>query len=190
MRLAEYLGISTTNFRGKYLHNQFLRHKDNSDACIFLGKTGCTVHKDRPMVCRLYPLARTRLENGEEIFFEVRPHPESEGEYGQASIVDLYLLSQDVGPFIGAENAYLELIQKMATASLNVEDLATTDKAISQPEINNSQWILDPDPVIEGYCKLKGMQFPSTAEEKLEMHLSALYAWVNGEWDPSPAKLG
>ena len=184
MRLAECLGISTSDFREKYLINQFLRHKDNSDACVFLYLTGCMVHRDRPLVCRLYPLGRARLENGEEIFFKVNPHPESEGVYGQASTVDQFLLSQDVEPFIGAEKEYLELLKKMAGAALDVEETEHSGNTITIAEFDDSKWILDPDPVIFRFCQLKDLNFPSTAEDKLEFHLNALYAWTEGEWNP------
>ena len=185
MRLAECLGMSTTDFRQKYLINQFLRHKDNSDACVFLQKTGCGVHRDRPLVCRLYPLGRARLENGEEIFFRVNPHPESEGEYGQNSTVDQCLSSQDVEPFIRAENRYLDLIKKMASSVLDakVEDNTQDSNSLLGTD-HDSKWILDPDPVIARYCQLKGLEFPSTAQNKLTIHLDALNAWIEGEWNP------
>jgi uncharacterized protein len=184
MRLAECLGISTSDFREKYLINQFLRHKDNSDACVFLDITGCMVHRDRPLVCRLYPLGRARLENGEEIFFKVNPHPDSEGIYGQASTVGHYLLSQNVEPFIRAEKEYLELLKKMAGAALDVEETEHSGNTITIAEFDDSKWILDPDPVIFRFCQLKDLNFPSTAEDKLEFHLNALYAWTEGEWNP------
>ena len=184
MRLAECLGISTSDFRGKYLVNQFLRHKDNSDACIFLDEAGCRVHRNRPLVCRLYPLGRARLENGEEIFFKVNPHPKSEGEYGHSSTVGQYLMSQSVEPYIRAEKAYLLLIQQMAGAALDAKEAENSQSTISLAEFDDSKWILDPDPVLAGYCEFKGIKFPSTSQDKLEIHLRALYAWVEGEWDP------
>ncbi len=184
MRLAECLGISTSDFREKYLINQFLRHKDNSDACVFLDITGCMVHRDRPLVCRLYPLGRARLENGEEIFFKVNPHPESEGVYGQASTVDQFLLSQDVEPFIRAEKEYLELIKKLAGAALDLKETENLSNTSSPAEFDDSRWILDPDPVLNRYCEFKGIRFPATSRDKLEIHLQALFAWVEGEWDP------
>ena len=190
MRLAECLGISTSDFREKYLNHQFLRHKDNSDACIFLSDKGCTVHKDRPLVCRLYPLGRITTENGEDLYIEVTPHPESEGVYSEESTVYEYLLSQNAEPFIDAEKAYLELIQQMACAATNSSDSKALDHAINSPEALdeeyvNTEWILDPDPVILKYCELKNIPFPTRTPDKLELHLQALYAWVDGKWDLS-----
>ena len=184
MRLAECLTISTTDFREKYLYHQFLRFKENSDACVFLDEKGCTVHKDRPLSCRLYPLGRARLENDEEVFIEVTPHPESKGEYGQELTVDTYLKGQGTEPYLKAEKAYLEVVQRMAAAALEMTEKYDPDNMINQPAESNADWILDPDPVVMNYCKWKNIKFPSGTEHKLEIHLKALYAWVDGEWDP------
>jgi len=135
-------------------------------------------------VCRLYPLGRARMEKGEEIFFKVNPHPESEGEYGHSSTVARYLISQGVEPFIRAEKAYLELIQKMAGAALDKNEADNPENSISLEQSDDSKWILDPDPVLERYCVFKGIKFPSGSNDKLEMHLQALNAWVQGVWEP------
>jgi uncharacterized protein len=135
MRLSGLLGIATTEFRQKYLNQQMLKHKPDSDACIFLGENGCTVHKDRPLVCRLYPLGRLRLNNGREIFTELTPHPESEGEYGTSSTVEGYLQTQEVESYLQAEKSYSEVITQMANAALsgNVQSAKSRSK---KKEIN------------------------------------------------------
>ena len=46
---------------------------------LFLGERGCTVHADRPLVCRLYPLGRHIDEHGAESFYHLEPHPQTEG---------------------------------------------------------------------------------------------------------------
>tara|TARA_R110002050_G_scaffold3931_1_gene20060 strand:+ start:860 stop:1330 length:471 start_codon:yes stop_codon:yes gene_type:complete len=112
MRLSSHLGITTTEFRHNYLNGQLLKHKQHSDACIFLGENGCTVHKDRPLVCRLYPLGRLRMADGKEFFTELAPHPDSAGIYGTTSTVNSYLKEQAVKPYLNAENIYMKLIKK------------------------------------------------------------------------------
>jgi uncharacterized protein len=182
MRLAECLDISTTVFRSNYLKGQFLRHKDNSSACIFLMESGCTVHKDRPLVCRLYPLGRIRLDNGDEFFPEFTPHPECKGEYGEKSTVEGFLHTQETAPYFFAENAYRELIKKMTEASMDTS--GTTDIVADTQEMIDPEWILDPDLVINKYCTMKGIGLPSCVDDKMKMHLKALHAWVDGEWNP------
>lgn len=183
MRLSGLLGISTTEFRQKYLNQQMLKHKPDSDACIFLGEDGCTVHKDRPLVCRLYPLGMLRLDNGREIFTELTPHPESEGEYGILSTVDGYLQTQEVESYLLAEKSYREVITQMANAALSGSQPHAKSRS-SKKKITGfsyADWVLDPDPLILLYCNSKKIEFPVEAQKKLELHIEALYAWINGE---------
>ena len=61
---------------------------------LFLGPQGCTVHPDRPLACRLYPLARWTSPEGEESFGHLEPHPQTAGLYGTSGTVDNFLTSQ------------------------------------------------------------------------------------------------
>jgi uncharacterized protein len=187
MRLSGLLGIATTEFRQKYLNQQMLKHKPDSDACIFLGENGCTVHKDRPLVCRLYPLGRLRLNNGREIFTELTPHPESEGEYGTSSTVEGYLQTQEVESYLQAEKLYSEVITQMANAALsgNVQSAKSRSKKKKLTGFSNTDWILDPDPLILQYCNMKKIEFPVETQKKLELHIEALYEWVQRKSSPA-----
>jgi Fe-S-cluster containining protein len=186
MRLSGLLGITTTEFRQKYLNRQMLKHKPDSDACIFLGENGCTVHKDRPLVCRLYPLGRLRLDTGREIFTELAPHPESKGEYGTSSIVEGYLQTQEVESYLQAEKSYSELITQMANAALsgNVQLVKSRSNKKKIAGFSYTDWILDPDPLILQYCNMKKIEFPMEIQKKLELHIEAIYAWVQKKSSP------
>lgn len=186
MRLAGLLKISTTEFRQKYLSQQMLKHKPGSDACIFLGEKGCTVHKDRPLVCRLYPLGRLRLDNGREIYTGISPHPESKGEYGTSSTVEGYLQTQNVDSYLAAEELYRKVIINMANTALNDDQQSAKRRSGNKTEtgFDYTDWVLDPDPVIMQYCKFKKLQVPEEPEEKLRIHIMALNAWVEDEWEP------
>jgi Fe-S-cluster containining protein len=75
-RLAARLGISTTVFIAEHtdaggVHLRF----DDEGACVFLDAQGCSVHEDRPLVCRLYPLGRHLDGSDIETFSEVEPEP-------------------------------------------------------------------------------------------------------------------
>lgn len=186
LRLSSCLGISTTQFRKKHLDGQFLKQNKVSGACQFLGKEGCTVHKDRPLVCRLYPLGRLRMDNGNERFTELEPHPKSKGVYGGASKVGDYLKTQKVSSFLKAEKSYLKLIQQMAITALNDES-CKKDEAVpfkgTKKAIGYTDWVLDPDPIIEKYCASKNIETPTKVEQKLKFHLVAIQSWVEGKWD-------
>jgi uncharacterized protein len=185
MRLAVFLETDTTSFRDNFLDGQYLKHKDSSGSCTFLKESGCSVHKDRPLVCRLYPLGRIRFDDGEEIFPELVPHPECQGKYGESDTVEKYLETQETESYFHAEKSYRAIIKKMADAvSLSMADTDLSGIDLDKSSENDPGWILDPDPVIKKYCKLKGFGVPSGADEKLALHLDALNAWVEGEWNP------
>jgi len=52
--LARYLGLSTTEFIAGHTEagGTVLRSKENGD-CGFLNESGCAVHPDRPLACRI-----------------------------------------------------------------------------------------------------------------------------------------
>src|ERR1019366_8586782 len=85
LRLARRLGMTTTEFIARHTEagGTLLRMRDENDrACIFLDDKGCSVHPDRPLACRLYPLARWVDPDGRESFGHLTPHPKTEGIYG------------------------------------------------------------------------------------------------------------
>jgi hypothetical protein len=162
-----------------------LNHKRDSDACIFLGENGCTVHKDRPLACRLYPLGRLRLDNSRGIFTELSPHPESDGEYGTSSTVDGYLQTQDVENYLQAEKLYRKVIIQMANTALSGDQPSVKSRSNKKKKTGFSytDWILDPDPLILLYCNMKKIELPVETQKKLELHIEALFAWSKEELD-------
>src|SRR5215470_9862277 len=72
-RLARNLGLTTTEFRAAWTeHGDGLAlRQTETGACVFLGSEGCTVHPDRPLVCRLYPLGRHVSADGSEAFSRI-----------------------------------------------------------------------------------------------------------------------
>src|SRR3954447_5435042 len=57
LRLSRQLGISTTEFLREHTEagGTVLRTREDR-SCVFLGEKGCTVHPNRPLACRIYPL--------------------------------------------------------------------------------------------------------------------------------------
>ena len=43
---------------------------DGRGSCVFVGKSGCTVYKDRPGACRTYPLGRAAVSRTEGVIEE------------------------------------------------------------------------------------------------------------------------
>ena len=70
LRLARRLGMTTTQFIEQHTEagGTVMRMRDeNNRACIFLNQQGCSVHPDRPLACRLYPLARWVDPDGQSL---------------------------------------------------------------------------------------------------------------------------
>lgn len=112
LRLAQHLDLSTTAFIEEYVTPETALVRKPDDSCIFLGAHGCSVHSARPLVCRLYPLGRHISGDGEECFFHMVPHPDTEGVYGEDGSVGDYLRSQGALPFLAAADRYLSIFQR------------------------------------------------------------------------------
>jgi Fe-S-cluster containining protein len=89
-----------------------LRSNPDRD-CGFLGERGCSVHPDRPLACRIYPLARWVSPDGAQSFGHLTPHPRTEGVYGKSGTVQDYLDQQQLAPFFQISERDGRLYQRM-----------------------------------------------------------------------------
>lgn len=109
-RLARRLGIGTREFRMRHTIEargaELSREADGT--CVLLGPYGCTVHADRPLVCRLYPLGRKVSAEGTESFHRLDGHPESDGRFDGHGTVGDYLEAQGAVPYMRAADAYFD----------------------------------------------------------------------------------
>lgn len=104
LRLARCFGLTTAEFCAKYTEQggPVLRVKPDA-GCIFLNSEGCSVHPDRPLVCRLYPLGQIVDREGKERFGSMPLHPDCLGVLGKDGTVESYLNSQEVKPYFRIE---------------------------------------------------------------------------------------
>src|SRR6266700_2871554 len=93
-RLARNRGGSTTAFIANFLDRGVYLHRVENGACVFLGPEGCTVHPDRPLVCRLYPLGGHVGPDDTVTYSHVEPHPETKGVYGREGTMADYIARQ------------------------------------------------------------------------------------------------
>jgi Fe-S-cluster containining protein len=186
-RLARNRGIGTTEFLARFTERSgtALRRTEEG-ACVFLTPQGCGVHPDRPLVCRLYPLGRRVTANGEETFREVKPHPQTEGVYGENGTVQDFLDRQGVQPFIEAVDRYVEVVVRMSAAltQSEAEDRQLkqdVEEAVGQLLQGNNEdtpkWI-DMDLVVSRFCATPGVSIPSDVSVKMAVHLRALEEWI------------
>lgn len=135
-RLAAGVGMSATAFRERYtdcggtrliFNGAALGHGPDSHrgkpACsLYDATSGCTVHANRPLVCRLYPLGRKRRE-GRTIYhhtdsrlpcFDLCP---TITDFPLMSVGD-YLRGQDIASSEAAHDAYAALAYGMVKAAM------------------------------------------------------------------------
>jgi Fe-S-cluster containining protein len=184
LRLARYLCISTTQFIENHTEagGTVLRPKENGD-CGFLGEHGCSVHPDRPLACRIYPLARWVSPDGVESFGHLTPHPKTEGVYGTLGTVQNYLDHQQLGPFFEMSERYGKLYQKMVEMleKLDPEELdRRSDRRASVDELPRgtfaSMWV-DIDASI---ANANGVSRDGqiTINEAIDRHVNRIDAWL------------
>jgi Fe-S-cluster containining protein len=174
-RLARNLDQTTTEFRAAWTLDgagTVLKQTDTG-ACVFLGDDGCTVHPDRPLVCRLYPLGRRVLTDGTESFSRTEGHPQSAGEFTKDSTIADFLESQDVAPFAEAADEYF---QWLCAAQDFLGADGPPDRPVNLAESANlAADLIDFDTSIARYCAATGAAEPTDIEERKRLHLELLY---------------
>jgi hypothetical protein len=186
LRLSRNLGISTTEFIGSYTEagGTVLRTRQENGACVFLNERGCGVHSDRPLACRLYPLARWVDPNGHESFGLLTPHPQSEGVYGVGGDVEDYLRGQGVAPFFAMGNTYGEVYGRMLTVleRLDPSELDSRPErrvAISEMAAGSlGSSLLDIDATVDAYCAQHNCEKPTDVDKLVELHVMAVLEWL------------
>jgi uncharacterized protein len=187
LRLARHLGMTTTEFIAQHTEagGTVLRMRDeNNRACIFLNEQGCGVHPDRPLACRLYPLARSVDPAGHESFGHLTPHPKTEGVYGAGATVGAYLEQQGAASFFEMGDRYGAVYQRMIDrlASLDADELQRrpsrrNDVDQTEPGFAASPWI-DIDKTVSEFCDANRRPVPDDIEGTVAIHIEALETWV------------
>lgn len=180
-RLARRLGISTTLLIAEHLDGQRYLRRRADGACVFLGAEGCTVHPDRPLVCRLYPLGRRVVDGTPEGYSLLAPHPESAGEYGQGGTIAEYVAAQGAASFFAEADAYLALLRRLfdawweAVPEGDVLPAPTAGEDGSEPPD-----LQDVDVVLAKYCAEKRLPEPVVLEERTALHRRLIGEWLDG----------
>lgn len=124
--LSKEKGITPKEFRDLYcdfggiqLRFDGKKDKKGQNACSqYLNHKGCSVHKGRPLACRLYPLGRQIQFDTAQYIYEGDTFPcltdcSEVLELPKLSVGD-YLKGQEADPFEQAQDAYLVLMQNIA----------------------------------------------------------------------------
>lgn len=189
LRLARHFKLSTTEFIAKHTQSggTVLRTTEQGN-CGFLGPMGCTVHADRPLACRLYPLGMQVSPEGEITFGSLHPHPQTEGVYGTDGTVANYLATQGTDPFLAANAAYEKLYEHMVSVLAKIDDSELAQRPERRAKINDmdtgtlaSAWM-----DIDGIAGQADGEIELPLEEQVLAHIRRLEELVS-DMDPQSA---
>jgi len=167
-RLASNRGVSTAQARDDFTIDGALRQQEDG-RCIFLGDQGCTVHADRPLVCRLFPLGRV-IDAAGKVHFVPYPDPlAAHGEFGKAGVVADYLEAQGATAFIAAADAYFAFFCRA-----NAQMSAGTP-VVADPDRD----LLDIDSELAAACAASGIAEPEDLLDRMWLHISLLDAMLD-----------
>jgi Fe-S-cluster containining protein len=186
LRLARNRSISTTELIAEFTeHGGTTLKVQPNGACVFLGDAGCTVHADRPLVCRLYPLGRIVQADGTASYVECEPHPETAGLYGNEGTIADYVKSQGATPYIAANERYYTLLVKLTRAFAALDEVSTVENGekLAALEIESARFV-DVDAIVKDECERTGELFPSDIESLVGRHLQLLERWA--DQSPTP----
>lgn len=184
-RLARNLGTTTTDVIARFTIDggTALASRANT-ACVFLGPEGCTVHPDRPLVCRLYPLGRIVQADGTETFVENEPLPQTEGLYGEDGTVGSYIQSQSVAPYIAAADRYYAVFARLmirgearGTGLGDDAGRATAPSDDESAELDPRVFI-DADLAAWTDANRGGAPVPADVDALVDRHLALIERWA------------
>jgi Fe-S-cluster containining protein len=188
LRLSRRLGISTTEFFERFTEagGTVLQTREDDRGCKFLGPQGCTVHPDRPLACRLYPLARWISPDSDESFGHLEPHPQTAGIYGTRGTVDDFLTAQGLPPYFAMADRYGDLYDRMVAIMERIDPDDDVDRrAERRAEIDEldagtlvTSWF-DVDATVGAYCRERNLAVPTDVDAVVDLHLEAVGAWLD-----------
>jgi uncharacterized protein len=178
-RLARKLGQTTTDFRIAWTRKSAgtMLKQTETGACVFLGENGCTVHSDRPLVCRLYPLGRRIGAGGSERFSHLKSHPQSAGQVTADGTIAEFVEKQGAQPFIVAADAYFFWVCAANDYLYAAANSPPSDKPVE--DVTAATALLDMDVAITRHCNSAGIIEPQDIEERMRLHLQILYQHIN-----------
>jgi uncharacterized protein len=188
LRLSRRLGISTTEFLPRYTEagGTVLQTRADDRSCVFLGPHGCTVHPDRPLACRLYPLARWTSPDGDESFGHLEPHPQTAGIYGINGTVEAFLTAQGLAPYFEMADRYGVVYDRMVAVLERFDPNEDVDRRTERrAEIDEvdagtlaTAWF-DVDATVGAYCRERSLAVPTEVDALVDLHLKAMDAWLD-----------
>ncbi len=153
-------------------------------SCVFLDERGCSVHPDRPLACRIYPLARWVDPDGDESFGHLEPHPQTAGVYGDRGTVADYLEAQGLAPYFAMGDRYGAVYERMVDLLERMAPAENERRAERRAEVDEmdagavASSFFDVDATVADYCRARNLAVPAEIDALIELHIAALNAWL------------
>ncbi|HKA26286.1 MAG TPA: YkgJ family cysteine cluster protein [Gaiellaceae bacterium] len=186
LRLARRLGLTTTEFFARHTEAGGTVLKTREDrSCVFLDEHGCSVHPDRPLACRIYPLARWVDPYGNESFGHLTPHPQTAGVYGDKGTVADYLAAQGLAPYFAMGDRYGAVYERMVGLLERLAPAESERRAERRAEVDEmdagavATSFFDVDATVADYCRVRNLAVPTEVDALIDLHLSAIGAWLD-----------
>lgn len=183
-RMAACLNLSTTDFISTHTEKGVYLKRREDETCLFSEQKGCTIHPDRPMVCRLYPLGRNVSLDGQESFKVIDIPPYCKGKLSKKGTIQSYIESEGLLPFMQAADQYLTLFEKLALALkeavLSGDTEALPDWLYVSPGADLQEpfpGLLDMDRVIRKQGTT-GDSIPADPYDKMVLHIRLIEEWL------------
>src|SRR5207253_2475897 len=154
-------------------------------ACVFLGERGCTVHPDRPLACRVYPLARWVSPGGAESFGHLEPHPQTAGVYGSNGTVADWIAAQGLEPYFEMNERFTALYHRMVDVLSRLNEAEDHLRLERREAVNEmtpgalASSFLDVDATVWRYCHDHALEPPADTAGLMDLHIRAIEEWLD-----------
>lgn len=140
LRLRRRLGVNSRDFIKEYTYMTFggesqlpmailkTQKDDKLQRCVFLKKNLCSVHEDKPVRCRIYPLGRIMADDGTSYFFLQNVPSYCQVGHGREWTLEEYLKESEVETFVDWSDRLLKPVLEMDFEKYKA--LPMTDKVL------------------------------------------------------------
>jgi Fe-S-cluster containining protein len=188
LRIARAAAISTGEAVRRYTirRGSILRFRDDG-ACSALEGTRCSLHRGRPLACRVYPLGIERTEHGERLI-ALEPAEGSRGVYGTDSTAGAFIDSNGTAPHLAALEKYRVLIARFRARVASMVDFERIEprefwrRAVVEALLESG---FDPNPIIDAIFDPDSLGCAHDDDDQtVAAHIRVLQSLADAESDP------
>jgi Fe-S-cluster containining protein len=153
VRLARAARISTSEAVARFtIRRGSILRFDHNGGCALLEGAACTLHRGRPLACRLYPLGLEHDAQGTERYLQLEPAAGSRGIYGDDGTMQDFLNIQDAAIHLRMNRIYAALLGAFRQRIAELVDFDITEprefwRIAVREALAESNF--DPNPIIE-----------------------------------------